>query len=210
MKDEKVLDLWAIQKYPNELYTALDNIKNDVIIFKNCICEFTIGKKRIKTRQFDTIIYSEESDTMIMLMRGGKATSEMAEKYLDEHGIDYHIVNLIELPDFKDDEKVKEFWFAREKYVVEDAVKDSVTKGQTTCKYDPDIKSKIIFKYRLIEGDAPLIKIHFRGLIEFDDKYVLPTKSFVQWNLHREDVLKVLEDNNIDVEIYDANNNLQI
>ena len=98
----------------------------------------------------------------------------------------------------------------RKKYVVEDAVNDSISKGQTHCKYDPEIISKIIFKYQLEEGDAPLIKLTFKGLIEFDDKYVLPTKSYVQWNLHKEDILKVLEDNNIDVEIYDANNDLSI
>lgn len=210
MKDQHILDLWAIQKDPNELYIALDNIKNDVIIFKNCICVFKIGKKLVETRQFDTIIYSEESDTMIMLMRGGKATSDMAEEYLDQHNINYDIVNFIDLPQFECDDNMKEFWFAREMYVLENAIDDSIKKAETSCKYDPNIKSKLIFKYLLNNGDAPMLKIVFRGLIEFQDKYILPTFSYKDKNLQEPAILKALDYKNIDVEFFDAETELNI
>ena len=55
----KVLDIWAIQNEPNEIYTALKNIKTDVLIFKNVICKFRVGDNLIN-RKFDNMIYSEE------------------------------------------------------------------------------------------------------------------------------------------------------
>ena len=211
MANERILDIWAIQKFPNELFTALNNIKKDVIIFKNCLCKFKIGNKKIKTRQFDTVIYSEESDTMIMLMRGGKATSEMAEKYLDEHNIMYHIVNFIELPEFKDDENLKEFWFAREKNVLEDAVDDSLKRNNSSCYYDPNTKSKLIFKYSLKnDDDVIMFTISFKGIIEFEDKFILPTLSNNQHNLHKDDILELLNDKNISITTFNANSDLII
>lgn len=211
MEKNQVLDIWAVQQSPHELYTALKYIKDDVIIFKNVICKFKIGNRIINSRQFDTVIYSENSDIMIMLARGGKATSEMAEKYLDEHGIEYNIVNFIELPAYEYDENVKTFWFAREQYVLEQAIDDSIEGGHTNCKYDPYTKSKIYFKYQLSDGsDAPMIKISFKGFIEFEDKYILPTLSTYQENLHKDDIYKVLQDKNVQVETFDINNDLLI
>ena len=58
------LDVWAIQYYPEELLTALTQIKEGMnIIYSNLTCAFRIGSKDIKTRQFDTILYNEESDS---------------------------------------------------------------------------------------------------------------------------------------------------
>ena len=53
------LDVWAIQKYPKELYTALENVKTDtgdLILFTNLECNFELNGKRVK-RNFDTSLY---------------------------------------------------------------------------------------------------------------------------------------------------------
>lgn len=42
------LDVWAIQKYPKELYTALENVKTDtgdLILFTNLECNFELNGK---------------------------------------------------------------------------------------------------------------------------------------------------------------------
>lgn len=64
------LDIWAVQDDPEEVITALDNIKtdNDIILYTNALCKFQIGNENITSRQFDTFLYSEENDILVMLM----------------------------------------------------------------------------------------------------------------------------------------------
>ena len=221
--NEKVLDIWAIQNNPNEIYSALKNITHDVVIFKNLLCKFKIGNNKISSRIFNNVIYSEGSDTFIMLQQGSEATIEEVEKYLNAHEIDYNIVNFMHVNQTQTSGDNKEFWFARESYVVEDAIKDSVEKGNNSCKYCPSIKSSIIFKYPVLKkiydsdvlnatqlNDEVLLKISFRGLIEFEDKYILPTLSLHQKNLHFKDIMKLLNENNIDVNVDENLNNLLV
>ncbi len=211
---DRVLDIWAIQNYPNEIYTALKNIINDVVIFKHLICKFKIGNKLVQTCLYDSVIYSEGSDTLIMLKRDGKAEIQQAEKYFDEHEIDYQVVDFMPTEQTQIEGENKEFWFARDIYVVEDAVEDSIEKGNTSCKYDPSVKSSIIFKYpvhkkledsqvlnaRFLDNEF-LFKISFRGLVEFEDKYILSTISKVQNNIHYSDIMDILERHKINVQI---------
>ena len=53
---ERVLDIWAIQNNPEEIYNALENITHDVVIFKHLICKFKIGEKLIFSCLYDTLI----------------------------------------------------------------------------------------------------------------------------------------------------------
>ncbi len=68
------LDVWAIQTDKSEMYDALDQIKTDgdVIIYSDLVCEFTVGGEEVKSRQFDTIVYSEQNDLLVMFMRKGQ------------------------------------------------------------------------------------------------------------------------------------------
>ena len=58
--------------------------------------------------------------------------------------------------------------------------------------------------------DEFLFKIGFRGLVEFDDKYILPTISSVQNNLHFSDIMKVLSEHKIDVNVEHGVDNFSI
>ncbi len=195
---DKILDIWAIQNNPEELYTALKNIKTDVVIFKNVICKFKVGSKTVKM-QYDSLIYSEESDTIILLMRGGEAKIEDAEKYFEDNNIEYDIVNFMDLSEDYAPTKTKEFWFARESYVVEDAVKDSITKGNLSCYYNPDIMGHIYFDYYYGKNNKQgnLISIPLKGYIEFEDKFILPTHSRKQKNIYVDDIINILKHNRI-------------
>ena len=209
-----VLDIWAIQNNPDELYAALQNITHDVLIFKNLICKFLVGNKTIKTTQFDNIIYSEGSDMLILLQRDGKAKIEDAERYLQKKNIMYNVVEFIDVKPHEKPKKAKEFWFAREQYVLEDAIEDSKRKKITHCSYYPEVRSKMIFKYPtffayrdvLVDNpnyisNEPMMKIAFKGVIEFDDKLILPTVSKDRKNLHSDDILNTLSDYGIKTEI---------
>ena len=200
---EKILDTWTIQNNSDELYLALEKIAtNDVIIYNNVISSLKINKQLVKHCQFETIIYSEESDTAILLTRDGKVKSQMAEKYFDEHGILYTVINFMDLnKHYKRVDDLNPFWFARDGYVVRDAIEDSLNKNITSCKYYPAVKGKLLFKYRQSDnGDyCPFMRISFKGIIKLKDKYVLTTLSPNQFNLHEEDVMEILNEYDIDV-----------
>lgn len=189
----KVLDIWAIETDPNELYTALAQLKTDVTIFENVICEFKIGAHVLQNRQFGTVIYSEESDTIILLTRGGKATVAQAEKYLEEHKIDYNkIVFIKDTTPYKDAE-CKDYWFARDKYVLDDALDNSLNNGVKDCEYDATIKASITFRYLgKNERKYQLLKIPFKGMLELDDKFILITNSKYNKNITPDVVIDTL------------------
>ena len=170
------LDVWAIQYFPNELYTALNQIKGGTnIIYSNCTCNFKIGNEEISTRQFDTFLYNEESDILIMLMRGGKATKEDMIKYLEENNHEYYEVTFIPMEDkYEDGNDISELWFARERYVLEDALDDSIDKGVQSCEYYPLLNGSLELGYISNSNDSFDIEGRlFQGLIKTDDKIVL-------------------------------------
>lgn len=170
------LDVWAIQYYPNELYNALNQIKDGMnLIYSNCISELKIGDKKIRNREFDTFLYNEESEVLIMLMRGGKVTKEELIKYLEYKNKEYcEITFLPPHEEYKDGDNVPELWFSREKSVLEDAIKDSKKKGITGCDYYPLLNGYLSLDYKnkycnKIEVDGRV----FSGIVKFEDKIVL-------------------------------------
>ena len=170
------LDVWAVQTDPTEIYTALEQVKDGIsIIYSNCTCNFKIGSQEISTRQFDTFLYNEESDVLIMLMRGGKATKEDMIKYLEENGKEYYEVTFADsMDEYEDGNDVSVLWFSREKYVLEDAINDSKSKGINSCEYYPLTTGSLELGYisntnKPYSVDGRL----FNGVVKFEDKLVL-------------------------------------
>ena len=170
------LDVWAVQSIPDELYTALGQVKGGInIIYSNCTCNFKIGNQEVTTRQFDTFLYNEESDILIMLMRGGKATKEDMVKYLEENDMEYYEVTFAPpIDEYEDKNDTLELWFARERYVLEDALDDSIDKGVQSCEYYPLLNGSLELGYISNSNDSFDIEGRlFQGLIKTDDKIVL-------------------------------------
>lgn len=169
------LDIWVIQYYSEELINAMNNIKDGLnIIYSNVKSNLNIGDSKITSRQFDTILYNEESDILIILMRDGIVNKEDMIKYLNENNKRYVEINFDYEINYKEKDNVPELWFSREKYVLEEALKDSLNRGIDTCKYYPFVKSNLelgfFTKYRKYIN---LDNVNFRGLIKLDDKIVL-------------------------------------
>lgn len=187
------LDVWAIQKYPKELYTALENVKTDtgdLILFTNLECNFELNGKRVK-RNFDTSLYYDAgngNDALILLMKDGIATSDQIREYLEKEQLKYHEVSFskdltkelaeefdISYTEEQADENIPELWFAREEYVLRDALNDSIKQGNTTCDYYPLLQgflnlnysaNSIPFNYN-VDGRKIL------GVIAVEDKMIL-------------------------------------
>lgn len=95
----KNLDVWAIQKYPEALYTALKKVKtdtDDLILFTNLECSFILGDKRVQ-RSFETALYYDDQennqDALILLMKDGQATPNQIREYLEKENLKYHEVS---------------------------------------------------------------------------------------------------------------------
>lgn len=187
------LDVWAIQKYPNELYTALENVKTDtgdLILFTNLECDFELNGQAVK-RSFDTSLYYDAgngNDALILLMKDGIATADQIREYLEKKQLRYHEVSFAkdltkELPeDFenvykeeKDDENIPELWFAREEYVLRDALNDSIEQGNTTCDYYPLLQGFLSLNY-ITNSTLSSYSVDGRkilGVITLEDKMIL-------------------------------------
>ena len=170
------LDVWAIQYYPEELETALQQIGEGFnIVYSNCVCDIRIGSQEIVTRQFDTFLYNEDSEVLIMLMRGGNASKDDIIKYLEANNKPYGEVTFARLEDeFQDGDNLPELWFAREEYVLKDALDDSKSKDITSCIYYPLAFGQMDLGYltssdRKANVDGRL----FGGVVQLEDKVVL-------------------------------------
>ena len=179
------LDVWAIQKYPNELYTALENVKTDtgdLILFTNLECDFELNGQTVK-RSFDTSLYYDAgngNDALILLMKDGVATADQIREYLEKKQLRYHEVSLAK--DFnnaykeeKDDENIPEIWFAREEYVLRDALNDSIEQGNITCDYYPLLQGFLSLNYSA-NSNLSSYSVDGRkilGVITLEDKMIL-------------------------------------
>lgn len=205
------LDVWAIQDDPNELYTALDQIKEGLnIIYSNCICDFTVGENRVISRRFDTILYNEESDVLIMLMKNGKASKEEMIAYLEKNNKRYAEITFSKEDEFYDSNSTsKEIWFARDGYVLEDATMDSIDKNITTCDFYPMVEGNMSFNYRTSQNEKFSIDGRiFKGVVEFLDKVILIINQKnhmdaldVDHTLSLSEVIKTIEDKGVSCNI---------
>lgn len=198
------LDVWAIQYYPEQLFTALNQLKNGInIIYSNCTCEIKLASQNISTRQFDTFLYNEDSDILIMLMRGGKASKEQIIKYLEDNGKQYTEITFApSVIDYKDGDNIPELWFSREKYVLEDALKDSLNNGINSCVFYPNVLGELNMGYIYDNTKKSKIDVRiFKGLVKLDDKLVLiinQSDNFDRENITRnmsaDEIIELLKD----------------
>ena len=189
------LDIWAIQYYPEELYTALSNIKDGLnIVYTNVNSEFKLGNKIVKGRFFDTFLYNEDSDIIIMLMKGCKVTKYDIFNYLEKNNKRYVEVNFIPMKNVtKDKNNLPELWFARDEEVLKDAIKDSINKNIKDCIIYPHVRGSLELcymnnSYEKIEVDGRNI----RDIIKLKDKVILLLNENI-------DYMELLNEYNIDI-----------
>lgn len=192
------LDIWAIQKNKEEIDVALENVEKEAIgniLYLNCRCWFKIGDQKVENRTFDAMFYSEESDVVILFAKGLVSEKDIVEG-LEKKGVKYTTIRFIEQEkEYKDDEEIPDIWFAREKYVLIDAIKDSINKGIKKCQYYSNLESVLSLYYKDNNGDRNEIDgKFFKGCLVFEDKIVLLVNQGYFRNLKEEDVKKILKD----------------
>jgi len=190
------LDIWAIQKVREEINDALENVTSSIknILFRNCLCTFRIESYDINVL-FDTMLYAEDSDTLVLLMRNGSLTSQELKEELERRNIYYNEV-IFDDNDFsyEADYNSKEIWFARESNVLEDAFRDSKEKGQKNATYYPAVEGILSIQYLTSTLETEKVDGRdFKGLIETEDKYILLVNQKDKKNIGMNEVLQVSE-----------------
>ena len=201
------LDVRAIQYYPEKLIPALKNITDGMnYIYSNCTFDFKIGRKIIKSRKFDTFLYNEESDVLIMLMRDGKVNKEDIIEYLEKNNKPYCEINFYPLYDsFEEKDNIPEIKFVREKKDLALEIKESAEKGIASCDFYPLLESYFMLGYKTIDGEKIEIDGRkFIGLIKLSDKIILlvnqkynVNEKGIKRNIDIYDVLNILKEYNI-------------
>lgn len=200
------LDVWAIQSDKDEMYTALDQIKEDgdVIIYTNLVCEFTVGNEQVKSREFDTIVISDKNDFLAMFMRKGPAAKQDICGYLDSKGIRYTEITFApSICDFNDDNLIMPIWMAREEYVLEDALKDSIESGDIDFDYYPELPSNLELDY-LTNENRSRYSVEgrlFTGALISSNKIILLVSQGTDDNLTPQETISILENYGINYAI---------
>lgn len=121
-------------------------------------------------------------------MKDGIATADQIRQYLEKQGLKYHEVTFykdleekllqeLSIPYEKEkyDEDIPELWFAREEYVLKDALNDSIAKGNTTCDYYPALEGILSLNYSSNQSPANfnVDERKIFGVISLEDKMIL-------------------------------------
>lgn len=175
------LDIWAVQEAKEEIFTALEQIKGGLsIIYDKVACEIMIGSNNITNRLFDLFLYNEESDTLIMVMKGSKASKEDMIHYLEQHNLKYVEVTFLEedvdnqISEKKEEVEVPELWFARDAYVLDDALDSSLERNVNSAVIMPNVMGDLSLFYTNIFGHTEVVDGRlFKGLVSLPDKLVL-------------------------------------
>lgn len=217
------LDVWTIQQHPEELYTALKNVKKDtgdLILFTNLECIFELNGEKVP-RSFDTALYYDagnKEDALILLMKNGAATPDQIRKYLEQENLKYHEVSFAKnlrqdlLSQFGilqqeeiQEENMPEIWFAREEYVLRDALKESIEMGNNTCDYYPLLQGFLSLNY----SDNTLLSSYnvdgrkILGVVALEDKMILMINNGKdRRNLSPFQVHKVIEELGVSVNVH--------
>lgn len=191
-----ILDIWAVQSDKNELYAALSNIKyDDVVVFENIFVNLRINNKLIRNILFNTAIFSEKSDVLILISNNSPVKCEDALKCLDNEGFNYHLVSFEDHEIKSSDSKQNKFWFARDPYVVGDACDDSIRKNTSKhYSFEKFTQAELLFGY--IGRDGLMCgcgrTIYFKGKINLEDKIILVVNNGDNINKKHEQIEKIL------------------
>jgi len=204
------LDVWVIQYHPEDLKSALEGLKDEgtILLFSNALCKFDIGGVEIKSRQFDTFLYSEENDLLVLLMRGGKATINDMREELDKQKVNYQeIVLAPDINEYEDGNLIPQVWIVRDADVLEEALKD-VLKSECVgvVDYYPNLEGKLELDY-VANDDLGVSNLNcrlFKGLVQLEDRIIMMVYQENKKNFQIEQVYKLIKQCGLDCNVIES------
>ena len=190
------LETWIIQNYPDELMNALSLIDKDSknnILFTNCESSFLLGGIYINSIKFDTILFSEDSKVLILLMKNGIVDKNDIIKYLDTNQINYNEVvfnkkyNDNEIPLYNE---IPELWFCTSNIELENSLfHTEINFDSKYCVYYPNLSGSISLEYISTDNQKiNMTRLKNKSAIVTCDKVILISKA-----LSSDDIIKSIK-----------------
>ena len=200
---EKGRRIFSVQDDLDTLKVALDRVKDtkENILVTNCISRLKIGGIKFHTI-FDTALYNDENNILILLKENSGITQEEFRKMLDKNNTIYNEVAFRDYIRFTKPETEKEMFFATNSSTFAKAIEKSQEKGIDSCTYYPEVSGRLTVKYFYDKAlQEQLDNYLIRGVIELDDKYILVVINKDEHDLRYSKILSTLERKNMNVEI---------
>ena len=197
------LNIWAVQGVSSDIYPALENVESSPknILFQNCLSYLRLGSRKIDI-QFDTIFYCEEADKLILIMQDGAVSKEELKHILATRKIEYNEVSFLNYEKDKTNPP-RELWFARDPYVLKDALKDSRRQGIETADYYPDVKGRLEFRYPLSDRGLDAFDYQgIKGVVILEDKIVILLSNGQQRNVNFQSAIKTFAQTDVIPNLY--------
>ena len=205
------LNIYAIQNDIEEFDFALSKVDKGInYIYSNCTYDLKIGWNKIKRKKFDTFLYNEESDTIILLLKNGIFNKSDLINFLEKTNKEYYEINFKKLnKSCETNDEYSNLYFCRDKESLKEYLKYFINNNDIYCEYYPDVESYFMLGY-VTESDEK-IEVEgrvFRGLLKIDNKLVLIVNQKYNFNefgesrnLTEEEILKILHNLNIKTRI---------
>ena len=198
------LDVWDVNNEPLEVFDALecflnnkDKIINPVQVVCNCTSSIIVDGIQVN-RFMDTLIYSEEADTVLCLsnaryyneQRDFEATPEMVVDYFDQNGISCTVSSGEPQFGIYEDEQIPEMWFCREGKVLSDALGAS---GTNECKIYSNSTASISVGYVKEGVYKELFGVNVKGIIQTGDIWAFLIDEQDKRNISIEEAIRIIE-----------------
>ena len=195
--------IFAVQDNPDTLKAALLKVKdtdNNVLV-TNCISRLKLGEQKIHVI-FDTILYNDENNIIILLKDSSMITPDVFRIMLDANNVGYNEIKFREYLHFDKPETSKDLFFATDISNFKFSIDDSKRKGIENCTYYPAMTGHFTIKYFYDkEKQEQLDDYYVKGILELDDKIILIVKEDEESNLYFKKILYELEKMGMNVEI---------
>ena len=195
--------IFAIQDNEETLIHALNKIRNtkDNILITNCISRLRIGESKLHVI-FDTILYNDEKNILIMIKDSSTVTPDVFREMLDVNNVGYNEIKFRDYLHFDKPETSKDLFFATDISNFKFCIDESKRKGIDSCTYYPAMTGHFTIKYFYDkEKQEQLDDYYVKGILELDDKIILIVKEDEESNLYFKKTLYELEKMGMNVEI---------
>lgn len=183
----------AIQYYPEKLDSILDSLNDGFnIVYSNLKSSINLNGIKLKSRKFDTMLYNEEDNLIILLMRGGTLFKEDIINYLDIYEKPYAEVTFEKNPyEYQDGDDIPELCFVNNKKDLSDELIECVLSNINDCKYYISLKGTMDLGYMdRFDNRVTLDKKRYKGVLKFENKLIFLSPND---NLTQDSILNILK-----------------
>jgi len=191
-----------VQYHTNVFYSTLNKLKksDDIVLYSGIFSTLIVNGEMVKSRQFDTLLYSKENDLCLLLMRGGRIKDSDIKKYLDDHDFIYSDLEFDGLnKKYVDPNHIRELFIGQSKNDIHNSAEETIINRKRYKKAGIKPDSLKVSFYPLLEASLSLgyfygeeveegthhsrqreniFTLPLHGLVEFEGRLLFLTDNY--------------------------------